>query len=126
MRRVLLIEDHLPDAILLEEWLSQESVQWTVHHVVTCAGAELVWKSQPFDLVLLDLDIPDGLGMPLVHRVLTLVKPTPVVILSGQRDEVSEAEAAALGVYAYLVKGQEAVRTLVTAFRDADATSSPT
>ncbi|UQN09796.1 response regulator [Deinococcus sp. QL22] len=64
-----------------------------------------------------DLDLPHGFGMPLVHRVLTLVEPTPVVILSGQDNEASEAQAAALGVHAYLVKSQEAVRTLVAALR---------
>jgi len=122
MRRVLLIEDYFPDAILLQEWLSQEGVQWTVHHAVSCASAEVAWKSQPFDLVLLDLDLPDGFGMPLVQRVLALVEQTPVVILSGQRNEASEAEAAALGVHAYLVKGQEAVRALVTAFSRSPST----
>ncbi|GGO39290.1 response regulator [Deinococcus humi] len=116
MRQVLLIEDYLPDAILLQEWLSQENVSWTVHHVVSCASAEQAWGSQPFDLVLLDLDVPDGFGMPLVRRVLALVKQTPVVILSGQRNEAQEAEALALGVQAYLVKGQEAVRALVASF----------
>ncbi|MFC4638360.1 response regulator [Deinococcus hohokamensis] len=119
MKRVLLIEDHLPDAILLEEWLHEAGVTWTVHPAGTYAAAEAAWHRQPFDLVLLDLDIPDGFGLPLVRRVLTLVGPTPVVILSGYRDEARAAQALALGAHSFQVKSPEAVWALATMFSGA-------
>ncbi|ACO47976.1 response regulator [Deinococcus deserti] len=110
--RVLVVEDHFPDAVLLEEWLELAEVQWEVVHVVTFAEATSRWPDGRFDALLLDLDIPDGFGLDLVERGLALAGAVPVVVLSGRADEAVAAGAVGLGARAYVVKGPASVHEL--------------
>ncbi|WP_233218903.1 hypothetical protein [Deinococcus arcticus] len=68
--RVLLVEDHLPDAVLLEEWLELAGLAWEVMHVETFAPATARWEQGGFDALLLNLDIPDGFGLNLLRHAL--------------------------------------------------------
>ena len=113
MTRVLLVEDHFPDALLLVEWLEIVGAAWEVVHVGTFAEATLSWDAEVFDALLLDLDIPDGFGLDLLTRALALVGDRPLVVLSGLADERRAAQALAAGACAYVVKGEAAVHELL-------------
>lgn len=115
MIRVLLVEDHYADALLLTEWLEAAGAAWEVEHVETFAQATECWQAEPFAALLLDLDIPDGFGLELLSRGLTLAGGRPVVVLSGLVDDTVAAKVLALGARAYVVKGQEAVPALLAA-----------
>ncbi|UQN10274.1 response regulator (plasmid) [Deinococcus sp. QL22] len=112
---MLLVEDHLADAVLLSEWLELAGIVWEVVHVVTFADAALRWQDGSFAALLLDLDIPDGFGLNLVERGLELAGDVPVVVLSGRADEAVAAGAVELGVRAYVVKGPTSVQSLLAA-----------
>lgn len=113
--RVLLVEDHVADALLLAEWLELAGLAWEVVHVVTFAAAALRWQDGDFDALLLDLDIPDGFGLDLVRRGLALAGHVPVVVLSGRADEAVAAGAVELGARAYVMKGPTSVQGLLAA-----------
>jgi len=113
--RVLLVEDHFPDALLLMEWLEMMGAAWEVVHVETFAEAAPSWDQGGFDALLLDLDIPDGFGLDLLTRALALVGDMPLVVLSGLADEERAAQALELGARAYVVKGPGAVPALLAA-----------
>lgn len=113
MIRVLLVEDHFPDAFLLTEWLEKAGADWEVEHVETFTDAMERWQEAPYDALLLDLDIPDGFGLEVLSRGLALVGDCPVVVLSGLENPVVAAGAMALGARAYVVKGPAAVPTLL-------------
>ncbi|CAM3829959.1 Response regulatory domain-containing protein [Deinococcus saxicola] len=113
MTRVLLVEDHFPDALLLMEWLEIVGASWEVVHVETFAEAALSWEAEAFDALLLDLDIPDGFGLDLLTRALALVGDRPLVVLSGLADGERAAQALEVGAWAYVVKGQAAVQELL-------------
>jgi DNA-binding response OmpR family regulator len=60
---------------------------------------------QPPSVVLLDLNLPDSRGADTFRKVLEKASGIPVVILSGQDDEVLAMKALHQGVQDYLVKG---------------------
>ena len=110
--RVLLVEDHVVDALLLSEWLELEGLAWEVFHVQTFAAAASCWEGGGFGALLLDLALPDGCGLDLVGRGLALAGEVPVVVLSGLEDGAVAAQAVDLGARAYVVKGPGAVQDL--------------
>ena len=46
-------------------------------------------EKERFDVVLLDLNLPDGRGVECVERVREADDLIPIVVLSGQGDEIS-------------------------------------
>lgn len=63
-------------------------------------------------MLLLDLDLPDGLGLELLARALTLAQEAAVVVLSGLADGELATRARHLGARGYVVKGLGAAEDL--------------
>ena len=57
----------------------------------TLAGALAVLRHGEFDLVLLDLGLPDSTGLATLVRVLDVVDPLPVVVLTSSEDMARDA-----------------------------------
>ncbi|MFC4425052.1 response regulator [Deinococcus navajonensis] len=114
MKRILLIEDQMTDALLLQEWLFDAGVTWEVHEVATFAAAQAAWAAGPFDAMLLDLDLPDGYGLELLERALTLAGHVPVVVLSGNADPGLSASVRALGGAGQVLKGEAQLGALLS------------
>ena len=68
------------------------------------AQAILSTTNNVFDVVLLDLHLPDSEGEPLVTSILKLVANCPVIILTGSNDMDFSIYAISLGVSDYLLK----------------------
>ena len=65
-----------------------------------------------FDLVLLDLDLPDSSGLPTLSKVLAAAPLVPVIVYTGQDDEKTAALAVRQGAQDFLVKGQVDARLM--------------
>src|SRR5215813_854078 len=106
MKRVLLVEDNLGDARLAQEMLSESS---DFEADVTCVGrlnqAAEVLTSQSFDVVLLDLSLPDSNKLEGLQRLQPLSKETPIIVLTGLNDKAQALEALKHGAQDYLLKG---------------------
>ena len=103
----LLIEDNLSDAQLFQELLSSsELIETTLHHAERFNEAiqALEANNNNFDVVLLDLCLPDGQGVELVKQIKTLVPKVPVVVLTGIQDQNVAIAALQEGAQDYLVK----------------------
>jgi len=105
--RILLIEDNPADRRLIQEGLAEDRERQCM---VTVAGnlAEAVdYLRQPaaFDLVLLDLNLPDSQGMETIDRVRVHANGLPVVVLTGMGDEEFGVDALKRGAQDYVVKG---------------------
>ncbi len=112
MMRVLLVEDQPADVVLLRELLEIAELDWTLEAVPTFADATRCWQTGQFEVLLLDLDLPDGLGLELLTRALGLTSGAPVVVLSGLEDREVAAQSVQLGARGYVVKGLEAAEHL--------------
>ncbi|RCW49477.1 GGDEF domain-containing response regulator [Paenibacillus prosopidis] len=107
MIKVLLIEDNPGDARLIREVLSDTDnlnfdLKW-VDQLET--GIELISKDI-FDVVLLDLSLPDSHGMETIISFREQAPAIPIVVLTGLDDEQVAINAVQHGAQDYLIKGQ--------------------
>ena len=70
-----------------------------------------------FDIILLDLGLPDAQGLGAVRRARAAAPRVPLVVLTGLDDESLAAQALQEGAQDYLVKGQIETRGLLRALR---------
>lgn len=100
--RILLIEDDAVLGAAVRDQIAGDghSVDW-VQRLDTADHAR---AGVPYDLVLLDLMLPDGRGLPFLRRLRSRGEATPVIILTAL-DQVSDRiEGLNAGADDYLVK----------------------
>jgi PAS domain S-box-containing protein len=116
--RVLHVEDDSDLVKVVETLLGQD---FTVVRAASLREAQARLTSQNFDLIILDLVLPDGNGADLLSSLPVLNATTPVMIFSAK-----EADRATLGkVNAALVKSRTSNAQLLTILHDLIARSSP-
>jgi diguanylate cyclase (GGDEF)-like protein/PAS domain S-box-containing protein len=115
---LLLVEDDAGDARLLREMFSEQGSQNTqLTHVESMSEAEQHLEKSVFDIILLDLGLPDAQGLGAVRRARAVAPRVPLVVLTGLDDESLAAQALQEGAQDYLVKGQIEARGLLRALR---------
>lgn len=117
---VLLIEDNPGDARLVTEYLSERfGDECEVRGARTLADGLEALRDGPFDVVLLDLALPDSCGLDTFMRVNAQAPRTPVVILTGDDDDDQAIEALHSGAEDYLAKKHADSVSLIRAMRHA-------
>ena len=116
--RILLVEDNPGDARLVEILLSEvDAPRFAITHAERL-GEALQWlEEQAFDVILLDLSLPDSSGLETVSRTRAAVPRTPMVVLSGRDDEEIALQALKGGAEDYLVKGRGSGDTIARVIR---------
>lgn len=117
--KILLIEDSPGDARLIEHMLAQaRGLICELHWVDNLTAGIEHLKTQPTDLVLLDLGLPESSGLDTLRRLLALAPTVPtLVVLSGLSDENVAVQAVQSGAQDYLVKGQVDTPLLIRSIR---------
>jgi two-component system, cell cycle sensor histidine kinase and response regulator CckA len=104
--KILLVEDNPGDALLLQENLADISfLELTWVHVDRIEAALDRLRTEDFDVILLDLGLPDGEGLDTFVQIHQQVPFTPIVVLTGLADETLALRAMQAGAQDYLVKG---------------------
>ncbi|MEW6498463.1 MAG: response regulator, partial [Cyanobacteriota bacterium] len=102
--KILLVEDNPADADLLQEILAEsDETQWSLVHVEKLKEALKFISEEPFDVVLLDLSLPDKQGLPTVAQTHESAPDLPIVVLTGLNDRVTALESLRQGAQDYLV-----------------------
>ncbi|TNE48416.1 MAG: hybrid sensor histidine kinase/response regulator [Deltaproteobacteria bacterium] len=105
--KVLLIEDDEGDAFFLEElFAGHASRSISLHWCKDLAEGLEALQQQHFDVVLLDLSLPDSIGLDTFLRVQEQAPSLPVVVLSGLDDDDVAIHAVEEGAQDYLIKGK--------------------
>ncbi|MCX6377490.1 MAG: response regulator, partial [Armatimonadetes bacterium] len=118
---ILVVEDNPADSRLIQETLRDVpggGFQITVAESLS-DGLRLVHEG--FDIVLLDLRLPDSEGFATFERMRESATGIPIVVLSGTEDESLAVKAVQEGAQDYLVKGRADGETLARAIRYAVA-----
>jgi two-component system response regulator AtoC len=117
--KILLVEDSPADSRLLWEMLRDSGIKsrFSLDPAVTLKDALSQLSSKKFDLVLLDLMLPDSAGLDTFRAVHRAYPDVPVVLLTGLSDETLAARAMREGAQDYLVKGQVDAAVLVRSMR---------
>src|SRR3990172_6969924 len=110
LMEILLVEDNQADARLLKEMLMDSSLRdrFTIAHAESMKEAAERLAKEHFDVALLDLMLPDSVGIDTFKRVRRSFPSIPVVLLTGLADENLAAQAVREGAQDYLIKGQVA------------------
>ncbi|MEO5345925.1 MAG: response regulator [Magnetococcus sp. YQC-9] len=102
---ILLIEDHPSEAQLIRELLEENPQDcYRVTHVDTLSHGLLALSRGHFQVVLLDLNLPDSLGMETLHAIREHHPQLPIVILTNLDDKELALEGVRRGAQDFLVK----------------------
>jgi PAS domain S-box-containing protein len=110
--RIAVVEDNAHDAFLLKEMLqnSQQNasvpVFFQIREFFSIRDAEQDFAKNTYDLILLDLFLPDSRGLDTFKLIVKYVYQIPTILLTGLNDDSIAMEAVKLGAQDFLVKGQ--------------------
>src|SRR5919197_2580643 len=116
--RILLLEDNSADQYLIAAFLSEANgFSFSLQSVDRVSdGLESLSVSE-FDLVLLDLSLPDASGLEGFERIRQAASRVPIIVLTGLDDDASAVAAVNAGAQDYLVKGRVDGQTLIRSIR---------
>lgn len=120
---ILLIEDNLAEARLLRELLTHSKLKpFHLVHVKRLTEALNQLNQYPvtqllYDVILLDLTLPDSQGLESLKPLIHLVPSIPIVVLTNTNDDELALEAVRQGAQDFLIKRQVSVETLVRSLR---------
>jgi PAS domain S-box-containing protein len=104
---VLLIEDDSSDLYLIEKMLAEEGDNsFDLEHADNLSEGLARLRKTDFDVVLLDLGLPDSWGLETFTQIHARVPQVPIVVLSGLDDKSMAINAVQNGAQDYLVKGR--------------------
>jgi len=115
--RILLVEDQRAEADLVRELLGNNGLSCRIEHVQRLAEALEKLEDEEYDVILLDLGLPDSVGFVTFERVIEVVADTPVMVLTNMDDERLAIRAVREGAQDYLVKKQMNATLLQRAVR---------
>ncbi len=115
---LLLVEDDPADADFLAASLRrQRASDIQIVNVATLAEAVSQLQLDKFDVVLLDLHLPDGSGLQCLDAIQAVDNEIPVVVLSGQDDEEFAVSVLNKGAQDYLVKWEGQGHSILRSIR---------
>jgi PAS domain S-box-containing protein len=105
---ILVIEDNPGDFALVEELLSEEFEELHLIHANDFKEAKeiLTGKVFRFDIILLDLSLPDKTGLDLIREIIEMSTNIPVIVLTGYTNATFGMKSLALGVSDYIFKDE--------------------
>ena len=116
--RILLVEDNPLDARMFREMLRESSAgRFNLEHADRLETALGCLRQGQFDVVLLDLSLPDARGLETVTTVHSHSPKVPIVVLTSLDDEATGVRAVRAGVQDYLIKGRVSGDLLVRSVR---------
>jgi DNA-binding response OmpR family regulator len=117
--RILVIEDD-PDAAFFAVHVLTVRGQFDVTHTADPAAALRLARTQPWDLVLTDADLPGIAGTDLLRALREITPSTPIVVLTAHPDDGTTAAALRQLADEYLEKPVRIAQLLATATELAD------
>ena len=116
--KVLILEDNHDEFFILKEALeSSENMDFEISHVHRLARAISVMHEKPVDVVILDLQVPDSIGLETFLSFHGKFPHIPVVIMTGTKDYRIAIDAVQKGAQDYLNKGESSASAIIRTIR---------
>lgn len=115
--KILLFEDNVADADLVGEYLELSNLSFDIQVVKRVADGVQVLREQAFDLILLDLSLPDSSGIATLKTVAAAIRDEVIIVLTGADDEELSLETLQEGAQDYLFKDRLSGEVLRRAIR---------
>jgi len=101
MKKILLLEDDEALSTGIVMAMSRENYEFT--QCFTISETREVLKGQIFDLIILDINLPDGSGLELCHKIRENNK-TPIILLTARGTELDIVAGLETGADDYITK----------------------
>jgi len=120
IKRILCVDDNVDNNDLLAFMLNKPDRSVTA--TTTASEALTLIAEEPFDLYVLDVQLPDVDGLELCRTVRSKSKDVPIIIYSAGAYEVEKAAGFDAGATTYLVKpeGIKTIAGIVSAYLSQD------
>jgi two-component system sensor histidine kinase UhpB len=103
---ILVVEDNMGDYFLVHEYLHCNFTNPIIIHNELLEDAHRSLTNEQFDVILLDLTLPDSNGKESVDSVIKMANDAPVIVLTGYSDRQFAMDSLKLGVQDYLIKDE--------------------
>lgn len=117
--KILIIEDNPGDARLIQEMLKEvKDINFEIIHVLRLDEALKFNLTNNFDVILLDLCLPDSEGIDTFNIMNYNAPNIPIIVLTGLEDEILALSAVGRGAKDYLIKGEVDCKSLLKSIRN--------
>ena len=99
---ILIIEDEGDISLILNLMLKKEDIE--IEHVTTLANAATFLKEQSPDIVIIDNQLPDGLGLEYIKEIKSSYPLIKIIMITGNTDTTDKATALQNGADIFLAK----------------------
>jgi PAS domain S-box-containing protein len=105
---VLVIEDNAGDLFLIQDYLEEQIKNPNISNVGCLKDALdiLLIQKNEFDVILLDLSLPDKSGKELIEAINALNCSAPIIVLTGYSNLEFSIDSLSLGIADYLIKDE--------------------
>lgn len=115
---IMLVEDNPGDVRLIQMMLREQGDSYfELEHASSLTQGLRRLDHGGFDLILLDLGLPESQGLDTLRAVMIKAPSLPIVVLTGLDDETMGLQALQIGAQDYLSKGQITGNLLVRSIR---------
>ncbi|MBD3338116.1 MAG: PAS domain S-box protein [Candidatus Lokiarchaeota archaeon] len=105
--KILLVEDNPADIDLIIELLNEAIYfDFNLKNTENLTDGLEILEEEHFDIILLDLSLPDSHGFETIINTRERVEDIPIIVLTGLNDELIARKAVQAGAQDYLIKGQ--------------------
>lgn len=101
-KKILILDDEKEICFLLSALLSQ--MGYTTDYAYTLKEGENKFGEEKFDLVFLDLNLPDGLGYTLVPKIREVKQDTKIILISAHDGLLKKIQSEKEGIDYYIDK----------------------
>ncbi len=106
-KKILIVEDSPGDAFILQEILQRlKPGTYDIETAGRLDEALVLVERQPFDVVLLDMNLPDSRGLETIQAMKEKAPDSAIVVMTGHEDEKTGLDAVKSGAQDFLVKGK--------------------
>jgi DNA-binding response OmpR family regulator len=118
--KILLVEDNPGDARTIREMLNDtDNTHYDIYQTSRLDDGLKILVKDHFDLILLDLCLPDSEGMDTFNIMKYNAPDLPIIVLTGLKEDIFAVSAVGRGAQDYLVKGEINSKLLATSIQNA-------
>lgn len=102
VERILVVDDEVEICLLLTSMMRKMGFE--TDYANDLKSAERKFESNPFDIVFLDLNLPDGLGFQIIGKLKKAKNDTKVIIISAYDGNIEKQRTLAEGADFFVAK----------------------
>jgi PAS domain S-box-containing protein len=114
---ILLVEDNPGDVVLIRELLKTSKVEFELTNSSFLKETKQLCIDSVFDVILLDLGLPDSQGLDTLRNIQNINSVPPVIVLTGLDDEETALASLREGAQDYLVKNTISTENILRAIK---------